>query len=107
MEPESDRGPMVMTVLEARVAPEKWGALTELYRQAGGRLPAQMVETFLVQSSADPEFWRGISIWKSREALEEYRRSVDTPGGILMFRAVGAEPTLSIFVVAAALKPNG
>jgi hypothetical protein len=27
-------------------------------------------------------------------ALEEYRRLVETPGGVLLFRSVGAEPTL-------------
>jgi len=38
-------------------------------------------------------------VWR-REALDEYRRSVETPGGVLRFRAAGAEPTLSIFDVA-------
>ena len=40
----------------------------------------------------------------SREALAEYRRSVEVPGGILIFRSVGAEPTLSIFEVAASIR---
>ncbi len=58
-----------------------------------------MLHTFLVQSAADPELWRGISIWKSRAALDEYRLSVAVPGGVRFFRSVGAEPTLSIFEV--------
>lgn len=62
-------------------------------------LPAQMVQIFLVQDTADPTLWRGISVWRSRAALDEYRRSVDTPGGVLLFRMAGAEPTLSIFAV--------
>src|SRR5881398_2957048 len=85
---------MVMTILEAHVAPEQWSALEQAYQQARGDLPAQMVETFLVHSVDEPLVWRGISVWHSREALDEYRRSTEVPGGVLMFRAVGAEPTL-------------
>jgi hypothetical protein len=91
---------MVMTVLEARVAPEQWAALEQAFQQAGDRLPPQMVESFLVHSTTDPALWRGISLWRSREALDEYRRSVETPGGVLFFRSAGVEPTLSIFEVA-------
>jgi quinol monooxygenase YgiN len=92
---------MIMTVLEAHVEPDQWESLRQAYTSAGSKLPPQMVETFLVQSTSDPKLWRGISIWRSREALEEYRGSTETPGGVLIFRAAGAEPALSIFAVAA------
>ena len=91
---------MVMTILEAHVAPENWAALEQAYQQGSGRRPEQMVQSFLVRSAEDPMLWRGISVWRSREALDEYRRSVETPGGVLMFRAAGAEPRLSSFDVA-------
>jgi quinol monooxygenase YgiN len=94
----------VMTVLEARVAPEQWGTLQTLYQ--GAHLPSQMLQAFLVQSADDPAQWRGVSIWRSRAALEEYRRSVETPGGVAMFRAAGAEPTLARWTVVTAL-PHG
>lgn len=100
MPTQDSSSPMIMTVLEARVEPDRWVALREAYSAAGVNLPPQMVETFLVQSTDDPMIWRGVSIWRSREALEEYRRGVETPGGVLLFRAAGAEPTLSIFEVA-------
>ncbi len=95
---------MVMTILEAHVAADRWAALKQAYKAGAERgLPPQMVpqmvQTFLVQGTADLTLWRGISIWRNREALDEYRRSVTTPGGVLMFRAAGAEPTLSIFEV--------
>jgi catechol 2,3-dioxygenase-like lactoylglutathione lyase family enzyme len=96
----------VMTVLEARVSEQQWADLVQLYERGASRLPPQMLQTFLVQSDSDRELWRGISIWRSRAALEEYRRSVQTPGGIAMFRAVGAEPTLGIWTVGA-LTPAG
>jgi hypothetical protein len=54
------------------------------------------VESFFVHSTEDPTLWRVISVWRSREALDEYRRSVETPGGVLMFRAAGAEPAVRL-----------
>lgn len=94
----------VMTVLEARVPSERWPELVETYKNGAARLPPQMIETFLVQSAAEPSICRITSVWQSRSALEDYRRSVDTPGGVLMFRAVGAEPQLTIWEVSAALR---
>ena len=93
--------PPVFTVLEARVPRDQWVRLTETYRSALGKLPPQMLQTFLTQSADDPARWWGVSVWRSRAALEEYRRSVETPRGVLMFRSVGAEPTLSLWTVAA------
>ena len=88
-----------MTVLEGRVEPEKSAELKRQY-DSGTPLPPQMLRTFLVQSSSDPLLWRVISIWRSQAALEEYRRSVATPKGITMFRAAGAEPSVSVWDVA-------
>jgi hypothetical protein len=91
---------MVMTILEADVPEEMWGALREAYEAPTATLPSQMVQTFLLQSTDQPTLWRVASVWKSRAALQEYRASVETPGGVLLFRSVGLEPTLSIFDVA-------
>lgn len=91
---------MVITTLEAHVDLEKASVLLDVYQkgiQEG--LPPQMTQTFLLQSAADKTLWQIISVWKSREALEEMRNSGDTPAGVLMFRAAGAEPKLSIFGV--------
>jgi quinol monooxygenase YgiN len=90
----------IMTVLEAHVPQERWEELVQLYDRGAGQLPAQMLRTLLAQEATDRTLWRGISVWRSRAALEEYRRSVTTPGGVAMFRAVGAEPVLSIWSVA-------
>ena len=88
-----------MTVLEGRVAPDRAAELRRVYDNAGP-LPPQMVQTVLAQSTADPDIWRVMSLWRSREALEEYRQSVSTPTGIMMFRSVGAEPAVSVWDVA-------
>jgi hypothetical protein len=92
----------VMTILEAQVELDMIPALQAAYRNGVQHgLPPQMTQTFLTQSTTDKRLWRIISVWKSREALEEMRHSGQTPEGILMFRAAGAEPKLSIFEVAA------
>jgi len=90
---------MVMTFLEAIVPSEKWDILRQTYAEKTKRLPPQIVQSYLNQSSTDPTMWQIITLWHSREKLEEYRASVETPGGVLMFRMVDAEPTLLIFDV--------
>lgn len=93
---------MVLTVLEAKVPENQWEALRSAYEgPITASLPPQLVQSFLLQSETDPTIWWATSVWKSRAALEEYRNSVETPGGVLLFRSVGAEPTLSIYNIAA------
>jgi acetyl esterase/lipase len=92
--------PMIMTVLEARVAPEQWEALRRAY-DARARLPpsGEIVESFLVQSDGDGTTLRIITIWRDREALEAMRASGETPAGVLIFCDAGAEPALTVFSV--------
>jgi hypothetical protein len=92
---------MVMTVLEAHVALEKQAALEQAYKTGIEHLPPQLTQTFLIHNIVDPTVWRIVSVWRSREALEEMRQSMETPGGVLIFRAADAEPMLSIFEVVA------
>ena len=93
---------MVITILEARIEPDMTSALLAAYQNGLSHLPPQMVRTYLIQSTADKAVWQILSVWNSREALDEMRSSRETPEGILMFRAAGAEePKLSIFEVAA------
>lgn len=90
---------MILTVLEAEVAPEKWGKLEEAFKHGSNPLPEQISESSLVQNSNNPNLWRINTIWRSRQALDDYRQSVDTPEGVTMFRGADAEPTLSVFEV--------
>lgn len=90
---------MVMTVLEARVPQERWDDLKAAFAQSPAKMPAPMVRMFLVQSATDPAQWRAVAVWQSREALSAYQQSVEAPGGVLFFRSVGAEPTLSLYEV--------
>lgn len=92
---------MVITILEAHVAPENLDALKQAYQDGIQQLESQIVQTFLINSTTDSTLWRIVTVWHSREALQEMRRSTETPRGVLMFRAAKAEPTLSVFDVIA------
>ena len=70
-------------------------------------LPEGLVESYLIQSRSDAEVWRIISVWASGEALAQMRRTEPIPGGVLMFRAAGADPTLVVFDVAGRLLGEG
>jgi len=96
---------MVMTVLEAQVAQPDWATLEAAYADRTQTLPAGLVQTFLVQSRDESPLWRIISVWESQEALDQMRHSGETLGGVLIFRAAGAEPTLSVFGVSQHVHP--
>lgn len=97
---------MVLTVLQAQVRPEKAGLLEQAFGQAVRQLDDGIASTFLLRSAKEPEVWQIATLWHSREALDAMRRSGETPRGVLMFRAAGAEPVLSIWdVVAEAAAP--
>ena len=92
---------MVVTILEAHIGAENWAVFQGDYRHRVATLPPQMVQTFLLQDVVDQTLWRILSVWKSREALDEMRNSGEIPEGVVMFRNVGAEPKLSIVNVLA------
>jgi quinol monooxygenase YgiN len=98
---------MVITILEGRVEPARGPDLRQAFEAGRMHLPEGLVESYLVRSRADAEVWRIISVWASQEALAQMRRTEPVPGGVLMFRAVGAEPTLAIFDVADRLLGEG
>ncbi len=94
---------MVITILEANVPPDKWPVLEQEYRSTITNRPLDpgLVETFLLHSFSDPTLWRIVTVWQSREALDKMRASGETPRGVLILQAAGAQPTLSLFDVPA------
>jgi quinol monooxygenase YgiN len=92
---------MVITILEAHVEPEKWPALQAAYQTGTEKLLPGMISAYLVRNSADPSLWRMMAVWNSREAADQIRASGETLPGVLMFRAAGAEPVMSLFEVVA------
>ncbi len=92
---------MVVTVLQASVGTDQAKTLERVYQEEIKKLDRGIVQTFLLHSFADPTLWQIVTVWSSRQALDEMRRSGETPRGVLMFRAAGAEPSLSVLDVAA------
>jgi heme-degrading monooxygenase HmoA len=90
---------MVMTILEARVTIENWPALEQAFQQGAQYHDAGLEQSFLIHGIKDPDLWRILTVWESREALDKMRSSGETPRGVLMFRSANAEPTLSIFEI--------
>jgi hypothetical protein len=95
---------LVVTILDGEVAAEKWAEMRAMYEMGGQHKPPQLAQGFLVQNSHSPTSWRTICVWHSPEALDEYRRSEEIPGGLRMFRSVGAEPTETVFEVAGEMR---
>jgi hypothetical protein len=93
---------MVVTVLEAVVAEDRVGDLQAAYGAAGTNLPPGLLHTDLLRANDGTNRWRIQSFWSSRAALDKMRSS-GAPAGVLMFRAAGAEPVLSVFEVVASL----
>ena len=90
---------MIITMLEARVSKENWSALENAYQTGTQQREAGLVQSFLIHGVKDDELWRIVTIWQSKEALDEMRKSGEIPRGVLIFRAANAEPVLSIFNV--------
>ena len=87
---------MVVTILEAEVAPDKAAMLEAAYREGIEHLDAGISQTFLLHDFRNTSLWRILTVWESRAALEAMRQSGQTPRGVLMFRAANAEPVLSV-----------
>jgi|SRR5919201_1469882 hypothetical protein len=92
---------MVLTVLEAPVLPDRVPDLLRAFEETrASPVPAFIVRSWLLRSDQDPNLWRIMTVFRSREELEAMRASGQTPRGVAMFKAAGAEPSLSIFDVA-------
>ena len=91
---------MVITQVDAHVELSRWDELRRMYREMTISLEPQIVRTYLLQDQQDRALWRVATVWVSQEGLDEYRRSVETPGAFMLFRSVGAEPVRTIFDVA-------
>lgn len=94
---------MVLTVLEATVAPERTTDLQSAFRNAASKIPTGFIRSHLVSSASDATRWRIETLWASQEALAAMRHA-GTPEGVLMFRAAGAEPTLTVYHVASTIE---
>jgi hypothetical protein len=94
---------MVLTILEAEVALERSADLLAAFQAAATQVPPGFIRSHLTAAAPPSNRWRIATLWASREALTAMRQA-GTPAGLLMFRAAGAEPSLSIFDVVATIE---
>ena len=94
---------MVLTILEATVEPERTADLQAAFRNAAAQVPPGLIRSHLLSAATEPTRWRIETLWSSREALATMRQT-GTPAGVLMFRAAGAEPSLSVYNVASTIE---
>jgi heme-degrading monooxygenase HmoA len=94
---------MVVTMLEASVHPDRVEELERRFQELSADLPPMIRETFLVRGADEARHWRIITVWSSQEGLremqEQTRAAGTKPGGVLVFEAAGATPTLTVFDV--------
>lgn len=92
-----------LTILQAHVGPNREAALLAAYQAAAAEPPPPgLIRSALLRDVNDPTLWRIETMWESHEALEKMRRG-RTPRGLQIFLSVAAEPSLTIFDVAAEL----
>lgn len=87
---------MLITIVQDSVDKRNWPKLKAAYDKASGDLPSGLTQTFLIQDIKERETWSIISLWENEETLEKMRHSVKVPEAILIFRAAGSEPKVSI-----------
>ncbi|HET9709770.1 MAG TPA: antibiotic biosynthesis monooxygenase [Gemmatimonadales bacterium] len=89
---------LVVTVLAARVLPDRVADLQTAYVEAAhGPFPPGLVRSSLLQDRSDQTQWRIETVWESQDALTAMRESPGKPRGVLIFETAGAQPSLSIF----------
>ena|SRR5215471_13324916 len=87
----------VLTITSATVPPQLAGTIPTAYREVTGKLPHSVLDTVLVREG--DEEWRIVTVWRSHEQLQEYRRVAGTPAAVKIFRDAGVEPTVVEFEV--------
>jgi hypothetical protein len=90
----------ILTEVRATVDPSRRDALVRGFEDLLAEpLPDGLMRTELLQ--ADNE-WRIMTLWRNRDALTAMRSSTEEPAAPRLFRAVGADPELTILSVRAA-----
>lgn len=90
----------VLSLVTARIAPERQGEVDGPYRQAiAAGLPAGIRQTFLLAGEDDT--LAIATVWKSREALDAMRASGEEPFARRVLREAGGDPEVAFFEIAA------
>lgn len=88
----------VVTMVSARIAPDRVPEVTGPFSEAlRAGLPGERRQTSLLRGDGD--VWRLVTVWRSREDLEDYLASVEEPFARRLFREAGGMPEVEIFEV--------
>lgn len=87
----------VMTIVEGRIPESKSNDSEAAYGALkAGALTLGLRMSFLARDTADTKFYRIVTVWESREALDRIRSSAQVPAAIALFRRFGVEPQLQV-----------
>ena len=84
----------IVTAVEGVVPAKRVSDLLDTF--PAGDLPPFILATSLAKEVGSDR-WRVVTIWRSRQELDAYVASVDTPAALAAFRAAGVEPELTFW----------
>ncbi len=88
---------IVVTMVDGEVDPDRVPDLLDAFpAKSVEELPEFILGTMLVRES-DSNGWRVVTLWRSMDDLEEYVKSVETPGAKAAFQAAGVEPSVTVW----------
>lgn len=87
----------VVTMVEGTVEPARVPDLIEAFPATSAEdLPSGILGTMLLHET-ESDLWRIVTLWRSMNDLEEYRRAVEIPAAKQAFMMAGAEPAVSLW----------
>lgn len=92
---------MMMVILEAHISPDKWDEFESAYKASTLALAEGVVETRLIHSAIDPTYWRILTVWRDRDALEKMKKANKDLPGVHLFRDASTEPRVAIYQIVA------
>ncbi len=88
---------IVVTIVDGDVEPARVPDLLEAFpAKSPDELPEFILGTMLIRESGS-NGWRVVTLWRSMGDLEEYVKSVETPGAKAAFQAAGVEPSVTVW----------
>lgn len=83
---------MYSSMLSGNVARENWPLLEHRYTIALKHCPEGLVQSFLLQSTEDPNHWHILTIWRSYEVYEQACLLNETETCTQLFCDAGSVP---------------
>jgi hypothetical protein len=95
--PEGKHMAGVVTMVSARIAPDRVPEVTGPFSEAVRAGMPERRQTSLLRGDGD--LWQVVTLWRSRADLESYLASVDEPFAHRLLRQAGGTPEVTVFEV--------